>query len=235
MAEQATERTTIAAPPDVVYGTALDIESRVTSSCNECGLLGIALHPKFPSNGRYFVNYTARRPELVRSVVAHEPPLLSVVAGDAAVEPLLRATAEAGLTSTLKPESSPLVDARLPDGSRVNAIIPPLSLSGPLLTIRKFAQNRFAMDELVEIDTLSAESAEFLEMCVRAELNILISGGTGSGKTTFLNALSAAVPDSDRIVIWYAPLGETGYFIPYRVLLGTNMGDLSMVLTKMEF
>ena len=97
-------------------------------------------------------------------------------------------------------ESSPLVDARLPDGSRVNAIIPPLSLSGPLLTIRKFAQNRFAMDELVEIDTLSAESAEFLEMCVRAELNILISGGTGSGKTTFLNALSAAVPDRDRIV-----------------------------------
>ena len=97
-------------------------------------------------------------------------------------------------------ESSPLVDARLPDGSRLNAIIPPLSLSGPLLTIRKFAQNRFALSELIEIGTLSNESAEFLENCIRAQLNILVSGGTGSGKTTFLNALSAAIPDSDRIV-----------------------------------
>jgi pilus assembly protein CpaF len=97
-------------------------------------------------------------------------------------------------------ESSPLVDARLPDGSRVNAIIPPLSLSGPLLTIRKFAQDRFAMSELIEIETLSKEAAEFLQNCIRAQLNMLVSGGTGSGKTTFLNALSAAVPDSDRIV-----------------------------------
>ena len=97
-------------------------------------------------------------------------------------------------------ESSPLVDARLPDGSRVNAIIPPLSLSGPLLTIRKFAQNRFAMSELIEIGTLSKEAGEFLENCIQAQLNMLVSGGTGSGKTTFLNALSAAIPDSDRIV-----------------------------------
>ena len=97
-------------------------------------------------------------------------------------------------------ESSPLVDARLPDGSRVNAIIAPLSLSGPVLTIRKFAQNRFAMSELIEIDTLSKDAAEFLANCIRAQLNVLISGGTGSGKTTFLNALSAAVPDTDRIV-----------------------------------
>jgi pilus assembly protein CpaF len=97
-------------------------------------------------------------------------------------------------------ESSPLVDARLPDGSRVNAIIAPLSLSGPLLTIRKFAQNRFALSELIDIGTLSKESAEFLENCIRAQLNMLISGGTGSGKTTFLNALSAAIPDTDRIV-----------------------------------
>jgi pilus assembly protein CpaF len=97
-------------------------------------------------------------------------------------------------------ESSPLVDARLPDGSRVNAIIPPLSLSGPLLTIRKFAQNRFAMSELIEIGTLSTDAAEFLQNCIRAQLNMLISGGTGSGKTTFLNALSGAIPNSDRIV-----------------------------------
>jgi pilus assembly protein CpaF len=97
-------------------------------------------------------------------------------------------------------ESSPLVDARLPDGSRVNAIIPPLSLSGPLLTIRKFAQNRFALSELIEIGTISNEAAEFLKNCIQAQLNILVSGGTGTGKTTFLNALSAAIPDSDRIV-----------------------------------
>src|SRR5215216_3648904 len=97
-------------------------------------------------------------------------------------------------------ESSPLVDARLPDGSRVNAIIPPLSLSGPLLTIRKFGQNRFHLPELIEIGTVSSEAAEFLENCIRARLNILVSGGTGTGKTTFLNALSVAIPDSDRIV-----------------------------------
>ena len=97
-------------------------------------------------------------------------------------------------------ESSPLVDARLPDGSRVNAIIPPLSLSGPILTIRKFREDRFDMDELVQIETLGEESAEFLRHCVEAELNVLISGGTGSGKTTFLNALSAAIPERDRIV-----------------------------------
>jgi pilus assembly protein CpaF len=97
-------------------------------------------------------------------------------------------------------ESSPMVDARLPDGSRVNAIIPPLSLSGPLLTIRKFAQHRFDADELVTIGTLSQQAHAFLDLSIKARLNILISGGTGSGKTTLLNALSAALPDSDRIV-----------------------------------
>jgi pilus assembly protein CpaF len=97
-------------------------------------------------------------------------------------------------------ESSPMVDARLPDGSRVNAVIPPLSLTGPLLTIRKFAQKRFDLDELIRIGTLSRETVEFLRLCVEAELNILISGGTGAGKTTLLNAMSAAVPNSNRIV-----------------------------------
>jgi pilus assembly protein CpaF len=97
-------------------------------------------------------------------------------------------------------ESSPMVEARLPDGSRVHAIVPPLSLSGPLLTIRKFAQDRFGLDELVEIGTLSSQSADFLARCVQADLSMLISGGTGTGKTTLLNALSAAVPGGDRVI-----------------------------------
>jgi pilus assembly protein CpaF len=97
-------------------------------------------------------------------------------------------------------ESSPMVDARLMDGSRVNAIIPPLSLSGPLLTVRKFHRRRLTLDDMINIGTLSAESVEFLTMCVTAELNVLISGGTGTGKTTLLNALSAAIPDTNRII-----------------------------------
>jgi pilus assembly protein CpaF len=97
-------------------------------------------------------------------------------------------------------ESSPMVDARLPDGSRVNAIIPPLSLSGPLLTIRKFSQKRLTLQDLVNLGSVTPDAVEFLKLCVRAELNVLISGGTGTGKTTLLNALSAAIPDSERIV-----------------------------------
>jgi pilus assembly protein CpaF len=97
-------------------------------------------------------------------------------------------------------ESSPMVDARLPDGSRINAVIPPLSLSGPLLTIRKFSKKRLDMSDLIRLGTLSTETVEFLQRCVLAQLNILISGGTGSGKTTLLNALSTAIPDADRIV-----------------------------------
>jgi pilus assembly protein CpaF len=97
-------------------------------------------------------------------------------------------------------ESSPMVDARLPDGSRVNAIIPPLSLSGPLVTIRKFSKKRLDPADMVRIGTLSTETVEFVQRCVLAELNILICGGTGSGKTTLLNALSTAVPDRERIV-----------------------------------
>jgi pilus assembly protein CpaF len=97
-------------------------------------------------------------------------------------------------------ESSPMVDARLPDGSRVNATLPPLSLSGPLLTIRKFRQDRYDMEGLVAVNTLTRETVEMLEACVEARLNMLISGGTGAGKTTLLNALSAAIPDSERII-----------------------------------
>jgi pilus assembly protein CpaF len=97
-------------------------------------------------------------------------------------------------------ESSPLVDARLPDGSRVNAVIPPLSLTGPLVTIRKFSKKRLDLTDLIRLATLSTETVEFMQRCVLAELNILISGGTGSGKTTLLNALSTAIPDSDRII-----------------------------------
>jgi pilus assembly protein CpaF len=97
-------------------------------------------------------------------------------------------------------ESSPMVDARLPDGSRVNAVLPPLSLTGPLLTIRKFARRRWDLNELRALGSMTPESQEFLERAVRAELNILISGGTGSGKTTLLNALSGAVADSERII-----------------------------------
>jgi len=97
-------------------------------------------------------------------------------------------------------ESSPLVDARLPDGSRVNAIIPPLSLSGPLVTIRKFSKKRLDLTDMIRLGTLSVETVDFLTRCLEAELNVLISGGTGTGKTTLLNALSTAIPDKDRIV-----------------------------------
>ncbi|HXV03488.1 MAG TPA: CpaF family protein [Gaiellaceae bacterium] len=97
-------------------------------------------------------------------------------------------------------EASPMVDARLPDGSRVNAIIPPLSLKGPTLTIRKFSRDPYTMDDLISFGTLTPKSAQFLAACVRGKLNVLISGGTGTGKTTTLNALSAFVPGDERIV-----------------------------------
>jgi pilus assembly protein CpaF len=97
-------------------------------------------------------------------------------------------------------EAQPMVDARLPDGSRINAVIPPLSLSGALLTIRKFGAERLDIDTLVRIGTLTPETADLLRRCVEARLNILISGGTGTGKTTLLNAMSAAIPDTERIV-----------------------------------
>jgi len=97
-------------------------------------------------------------------------------------------------------ESSPMVDARLPDGSRVNAIIPPLALDGPMLSIRRFAVDPYGMDDLVAFETLTPALAEILTAAVRARLNILISGGTGGGKTTLLNVLSNAIPNGERIV-----------------------------------
>ncbi|HEX9919304.1 MAG TPA: CpaF family protein, partial [Pyrinomonadaceae bacterium] len=97
-------------------------------------------------------------------------------------------------------ESSPMVDARLSDGSRVNAIIPPLSLDGPVLSIRRFGAEPLRMSKLIEIGALTKDIAEMFEMCVNARLNVLISGGTGAGKTTLLNALSAYIPEEQRIV-----------------------------------
>jgi pilus assembly protein CpaF len=97
-------------------------------------------------------------------------------------------------------EASPMVDARLPDGSRVNAIIPPLALRGPSLTIRKFAGNALSLSDLIGLGTLTEQAADFLSLCVKGKLNILISGGTGTGKTTLLNAVSAFVPAAERIV-----------------------------------
>ena len=97
-------------------------------------------------------------------------------------------------------EPSPMVDARLPDGSRVNAIIPPLAIDGPALTIRKFPTHVFELADLVRMGSITAEAGDFLTACVRGRANILVSGGTGSGKTTLLNVLSSMIPDTERIV-----------------------------------
>jgi pilus assembly protein CpaF len=97
-------------------------------------------------------------------------------------------------------EESPMVDCRLPDGSRVNAIIPPLAIDGASLTIRKFARDPYTVQDLIGFGSLTAEAAGFLEACVRAHFNILVAGGTGSGKTTTLNVLSSFIPDTERVV-----------------------------------
>jgi pilus assembly protein CpaF len=97
-------------------------------------------------------------------------------------------------------ESSPYVDARLPDGSRVNAVIPPLSLVGPTLTIRKFSKTPLTVEDLIRFGSVTSESIEFLKACVKARMNVIVSGGTGSGKTTLLNILSSFIPDDERIL-----------------------------------
>jgi len=97
-------------------------------------------------------------------------------------------------------ESSPYVDARLQDGSRVNAVIPPISLVGPVLTIRKFSRNPITIEQLIQFGSISSEAVQFLKACVEARLNILISGGTGSGKTTLLNVMSSFIPNDERIL-----------------------------------
>jgi pilus assembly protein CpaF len=97
-------------------------------------------------------------------------------------------------------DASPMVDARLPDGSRVNAIVPPLALRGPSITIRKFNRNHFSLEQLVQSQSLSSSMAKFLEVCVVNRKNIIVSGGTGSGKTTLLNVLSSLIPESERVI-----------------------------------
>ncbi|HEV2369667.1 MAG TPA: CpaF family protein, partial [Acidimicrobiales bacterium] len=97
-------------------------------------------------------------------------------------------------------ESSPMVDARLPDGSRVNAVYPPLSIGGPFLTVRKFAKDPYTVDDMIRFGTMNAQLVDFLRACVAGRLNVLVSGGTSTGKTTLLNVLSSFIPATERIV-----------------------------------
>jgi pilus assembly protein CpaF len=134
--------------------------------------------------------YIERRGKLIKSDIAfaHDEHVLRVI--DRIVAPLGRRI----------DESSPMVDARLPDGSRVNAVIRPVSLVGPVLTIRKFRKDSLTIDDLVRYGSMSREMAEFLAACVKARLNIVVAGGTGSGKTTLLNVLSNFIPEDERII-----------------------------------
>ncbi|GAB4238668.1 MAG: CpaF family protein [Deltaproteobacteria bacterium] len=123
-------------------------------------------------------------------------------AGSFLSEESLRATIDRMVSKVNRrlDESSPYVDARLPDGSRINAIIPPVSLTGACLTVRKFRKEAFSLEELVRIGSLTADASEYLKEAVRDRHNIIVSGGTGSGKTTLLNALSQFIPPEERIV-----------------------------------
>ncbi|MCG8351909.1 MAG: Flp pilus assembly complex ATPase component TadA, partial [Chloroflexales bacterium] len=134
--------------------------------------------------------YIEKRGKLIKSDVtfSNDEHVLRVI--DRIVAPLGRRIDEA----------SPMVDARLPDGSRVNAVIRPLSLVGPVITIRKFRKEAFTIADLIRFGSLTGEMAEFLSACVRARLNVVVSGGTGSGKTTTLNVLSSFIPEDERII-----------------------------------
>jgi len=140
-------------------------------------------------NGRDQI-YVERQGKLVRAEAAF-----------ASDEDLIRVIREiAAFVGRRIDEESPMVDARLPDGSRVNAIIPPLAIDGPSLTIRKFAKDPYTVQDLVRFGTLTEEAAGFLQACVTARMNAIVSGGTGSGKTTTLNVLSSFIPSDERIV-----------------------------------
>jgi len=140
-------------------------------------------------NGRDQI-YVERQGKLVRAEAAF-----------ASDEDLIRVIREiAAFVGRRIDEESPMVDARLPDGSRVNAIIPPLAIDGPSLTIRKFAKDPYTVQDLVRFGTLTEEAAGFLQACVTARMNVIVSGGTGSGKTTTLNVLSSFIPSDERIV-----------------------------------
>ena len=123
-------------------------------------------------------------------------------------------------------EQRPILDARLPDGSRVHAVLPPASRNGILLSIRKFRRDVFTLDQLCRIGSLSPIAAEFLGVCVRLRKNIVVSGGTGSGKTTFLNALSTAIPPDDRIVV-IEDSSELRLAQPHTLYLETRPADAS--------
>ena len=121
--------------------------------------------------------------------------------------------------------NSPTVDARLPDGSRVNAVIPPAAIDGPILTIRKFAQEKLQFEDLIRLESLTADTAEFLTACVASRLNVLVSGGTGSGKTTLLNILSGAIPEGERIVT-IEDAAELDLHQTHRIRLETKPPDV---------
>ncbi|TMB96625.1 MAG: CpaF family protein [Chloroflexi bacterium] len=123
--------------------------------------------------------------------------ILDEILGFGPIQPLLN---DDTITEVMVDESKPYEDARLPDGSRVNIIIPPLALNGPVVTIRKFPKYRISVDDYIKFGTATPEMMEFMRACVEARLNIFISGGTGSGKTTLLNIMSGFIPEDERIV-----------------------------------
>ncbi len=134
--------------------------------------------------------YIERKGKLIRVPVAFESNEHVMRIVDRIVAPLGRRI----------DESSPYVDARLPDGSRVNVIIPPISLNGPVITIRKFSRIPITIEQLIQFGSITEEAIEFLKACVESRINIVISGGTGSGKTTFLNVISQFIPSDERII-----------------------------------